>query len=121
MKHNGRQIHGCCKLARQETCLPATGGPRFIRSTHRMSGLHHASAYTKDKPFLASIKEIRLLNKPGSGKETRHLVVDVTGSGLIHKPGDSLGILPSNRPSEVEELLQRLGATGAELVSPTAL
>jgi len=80
-----------------------------------------APAYSKDQPFPAKVTENRLLNKPGSAKETRHFVVSLAGSGLHYKAGDSLGIFPTNRPSEVVELLHRLGATGDELVSPAML
>jgi sulfite reductase (NADPH) flavoprotein alpha-component len=80
-----------------------------------------AAAYSKDQPFLAKITENRLLNKPGSAKETRHLVVALAGSGLHYKAGDSLGVFPTNRASEVEEILRRLGATGDEPVSPVML
>jgi sulfite reductase (NADPH) flavoprotein alpha-component len=79
------------------------------------------STYSKDRPFPARISENRLLSKPGSAKETRHFVVDLRGSGLHYKAGDSLGVFPSNRPAEVDELLQRLGATGEEKVSPAML
>jgi sulfite reductase (NADPH) flavoprotein alpha-component len=64
-----------------------------------------ASVYSKDRPFPARISENRLLSKPGSAKETRHFVIDLRGSGLQYKAGDSLGIFPSNRESEVTELL----------------
>ncbi len=80
-----------------------------------------ASHYTKDHPFLARMTEKRMLNKPGSAKETRHFVVNLAGSGLSYTAGDSLGVFPTNRPSEVNELLQRLGARGDELVSPVML
>lgn len=80
-----------------------------------------APAFTKDRPFPAKLSENRLLNRPGSAKETRHFVVDLRGSGLHYKAGDSLGVFPSNRPEEVAEILQRLGATGGELVSPAQL
>ncbi len=80
-----------------------------------------APAFNKDLPFLATITENRLLNKPGSAKETRHLVIALKGSGLRYTTGDSIGVFPSNRPSEVDELLRRLGATGNELVSPAML
>jgi sulfite reductase (NADPH) flavoprotein alpha-component len=80
-----------------------------------------ASVYSKDHPFPARITENRILSKPGSAKETRHFLVDITGSGLHYKAGDSLGVFPTNRPSEVEELLKLLGATGEELVSPGML
>ncbi|WP_414663803.1 sulfite reductase subunit alpha [Horticoccus sp. 23ND18S-11] len=79
------------------------------------------SIYSKDRPFPARLTENRLLSKASSAKETRHFVVDLRGSGLRYKAGDSLGIFPSNRPAEVEEILQRLGARGDELVSPPAL
>lgn len=62
-----------------------------------------------------------MLSKPGSSKETRHFVVDLRGSGLNYKAGDSLGVFPSNRASEVAELLGLIGATGNELVSPGML
>jgi sulfite reductase (NADPH) flavoprotein alpha-component len=78
-------------------------------------------AYSKDRPFPAQLMENRLLSKPGSAKETRHFVIDLRGSGLSYKAGDSLGIFPSNRRSEVEELLQRLDVTGDELVAPAGL
>lgn len=80
-----------------------------------------ASPYSKDRPFPAKLSENRLLSKPGSAKETRHFVVDLRGSGLHYKAGDSLGVFPSNRASEVEEILRHLGATGDERVSPALL
>src|SRR6187402_466078 len=86
-----------------------------------MSAPAEASAYSKDQPFPAKISENRLLSKAGSAKETRHFVVDLAGSGLHYKAGDSLGVFATNRPSEVEALLKCLGATGDELVSPVML
>lgn len=86
-----------------------------------MSSSSIPSLYTKDNPFPARVTENRLLNKAGSHKETRHLVINIADSGLHYKVGDSLGIFASNRVEEVNEILQRLGATGEELVSPTML
>lgn len=80
-----------------------------------------ASTYSKDQPFPARITENRLLTKPGSAKETRHFVVNLAGSGLTYEAGDSLGVFPTNRPEEVAEILQRLGATGEEPVSQAML
>lgn len=87
-----------------------------------MSGTSVAdSAFSKDYPFPAKITENRMLNKPGSAKETRHFIVDLAGSGLHYKAGDSLGVFPRNRTSEVEEILRLLSADGTELVLPAAL
>ena len=71
------------------------------------------SAYTKDNPLPAKLLENRVLNK-----DTRHLVVDIAGSGLTYQVGDSLGIFASNRPQIVEELIELLGFTGNEPVIP---
>ncbi len=76
------------------------------------------SAYTKDNPLPAKLLENRVLNKDGSIKDTRHLVVDIAGSGLTYHVGDSLGIFASNRPQIVEELIELLGFTGNEPVIP---
>jgi sulfite reductase (NADPH) flavoprotein alpha-component len=86
-----------------------------------MSSAPTTSLFNKDNPFPARLTENRLLNKPGSHKETRHIVVNIAGSDLHYKVGDSLGVFPSNRVSEVNEILQRLGATGDEPVSPVML
>jgi sulfite reductase (NADPH) flavoprotein alpha-component len=75
-----------------------------------------ASVYSKDNPFDARITENRVLNGPGSAKETRHIVVRIAGSGLHYKAGDSLGVFPSNRPQEVAALLAALEASGEEPV-----
>lgn len=75
------------------------------------------SAYTKDNPFPAVVTENRLLNGPGSAKDTRHIVVSIAGSGLQYKAGDSLGVFPSNRPQEVDAILALLGADGGEPVA----
>ncbi|MDB6095641.1 MAG: FAD-binding protein [Verrucomicrobia bacterium] len=86
-----------------------------------MSAAADASAYSKDNPFPARVTENRMLSKPGSAKETRHFVVNLAGSGLHYKAGDSLGVFPVNRPAEVDEIIRHLGATGDELVSPAML
>ena len=86
-----------------------------------MSEHVQSSAYSKDHPFPARLTENQLLNKPGSHKETRHMAVDIAGSDLQYKVGDSLGVFPTNRKNEVDEILMRLGASGDEAVSPAML
>ena len=86
-----------------------------------MSTSSDASGYTKDNPFPAKLTENRQLNKPGSAKETRHFVVSLLGSGLHYKAGDSLGVFAANPPAAVTEILERLKASGEEMVSPAML
>jgi sulfite reductase (NADPH) flavoprotein alpha-component len=82
-----------------------------------MSETPATSAYSKDNPFPALVTENRLLSRPGSEKETRHIVVNIAGSGLHYKSGDSIGVFPTNRPSEVDAILAHLGADGTETVT----
>ena len=79
------------------------------------------SAYTKDNPLPAKLLENRVLNRDGSSKDTRHLVIDIAGSGLTYKVGDSLGVFAANRPQIVDEIIELLGATGNEPVTPARL
>jgi sulfite reductase (NADPH) flavoprotein alpha-component len=57
------------------------------------------------------------LTQPGSSKDVRHVVVDLSGSGLNYEPGDSIGLATPNDPALVEATLAALGATGEEAVA----
>jgi sulfite reductase (NADPH) flavoprotein alpha-component len=68
-----------------------------------------ASPYNKNNPFLAKITSKAVLNKPGSEKETRHIVVNIAGSGFQYSPGYSLGVFGTNDPAVADELITFLG------------
>ncbi len=81
-----------------------------------------APVYTRKNPFSAHLKEVMRLTGEGSVKDIRHVVIDLSGSGITYKPGDSLGVLPRNCPHLVDEVLGVLGATGEETVeTPTGV
>jgi sulfite reductase (NADPH) flavoprotein alpha-component len=72
--------------------------------------------YTRNHPFLASIKERYSLCKPGSKKNTQHIVVDLHDSGICYVVGDSIGIYPLHESILVEKTLKAMKATGKETV-----
>lgn len=72
--------------------------------------------YSKQHPFLASIKERYSLCKPGSEKNTQHLVLDLRGSGLTYEVGDSIGIFSQHDPLLVHKTLEAIKATGHESI-----
>lgn len=72
--------------------------------------------YNKQHPFLASIKERYALSKPGSSKNTQHLVLDLRGSGLTYEVGDSIGVFPRYDPEIVAKTLKAAKATGQEWI-----
>ena len=56
-----------------------------------MTAIPSSNPYTKENPLAAKLLDNRVLNKDGSIKDVRHLVVDIAGSGLTYTVGDSLG------------------------------
>ena len=56
------------------------------------------------------------LTSAGSAKDVRHVRIDLSPSGLVYEPGDSIGIHAPNDPALVDLCLQALGAAGDELV-----
>lgn len=72
--------------------------------------------YSKANPFLAKIKERYHLTRPGSKKNTQHVVLDIAGSGLTYHVGDSVGIFPQNPQALVLKTLRAMGASGTEIV-----
>ncbi|PSL42958.1 sulfite reductase (NADPH) alpha subunit [Salsuginibacillus halophilus] len=68
-----------------------------------------APVYSKKNPFWAEVVENFNLNGRGSNKETRHLVLDLEGSGLTYEPGDALGLIPQNDPLLVDNIIAEAG------------
>jgi sulfite reductase (NADPH) flavoprotein alpha-component len=67
------------------------------------------SAHNRANPFKAHLTENYSLSSAGSNKDTRHIVVNIAGSGITYVAGDSLGVVPRNPPRLVDELLPHLG------------
>lgn len=72
--------------------------------------------FHKNHPFLAKIKERYSLSKPGSQKQTQHLVLDLHGSGLNYAVGDSIGVYPQHDPRVIKNTLHAIRASGEERV-----
>jgi sulfite reductase (NADPH) flavoprotein alpha-component len=51
----------------------------------------------------------RLLTAPTSDKEVRHYELDLTGSGIGYRAGDSIAVHATNDPALVDAVLSRLG------------
>jgi sulfite reductase (NADPH) flavoprotein alpha-component len=78
-------------------------------------GLVGHSKYTRNNPFLSTVRVNELQTAEGSEKETRHIELTLD-TGMIYTPGDSAGILPENRAEAVVEILALLGFSGDERV-----
>src|SRR5262245_40537436 len=62
----------------------------------------------RDRPVEAVFRSASRLSGEGSGKDTRHVVFDITGTGLGYAPGDSFGLYPGNDAALVDKVLRAL-------------
>jgi sulfite reductase (NADPH) flavoprotein alpha-component len=72
--------------------------------------------YSRKNPFPAPLIANRMLNGPGSSKDTRHFEFSLEGSGLAYEAGDALGVWPTNCPQLAGEILRALDYRGTEAV-----
>jgi sulfite reductase (NADPH) flavoprotein alpha-component len=75
----------------------------------------------RDNPASATFLSRRLLNKPGSEKETWHIEFDLSGCGLDYVVGDSFGIFASNDFGHVDQIIALLGASHTTKIRGRAL
>jgi sulfite reductase (NADPH) flavoprotein alpha-component len=66
---------------------------------------------SRDNPVEAVFLSRRLLNKPGSEKETWHIEFDLSGTGLDYVVGDSFGVFASNDLGMVDQIIAMLGVS----------
>lgn len=71
--------------------------------------------YTSDNPFAARVQQVSAT--PTRAPNAWRVTLDVEGSGLRCRPGDCLGVVPSNDPDLVRKVLRRLGAKGQETIT----
>jgi sulfite reductase (NADPH) flavoprotein alpha-component len=67
------------------------------------------TAFSRQNPFPARLRENRRLNRQGSKKDTRHIVIELGSAGPTYTCGDSLGVFPRNPDSLVCEFIETLG------------
>ena len=99
------------------------GDSKMVNGTSesaRTASTNHDSPSTihdRKNPFPARLLVNRKLTGEGSGKEVRHFEIAIAGSELDYEVGDALGVLPSNDPQLVGDLLGVLGFDGEEAVA----
>jgi sulfite reductase (NADPH) flavoprotein alpha-component len=72
--------------------------------------------YGKKHPFPAELLDSVVLNGEGTAKETLHIELSLSASGLTYEPGDALAVLPLNAPDVVKAMIQAAKLTGNEEV-----
>ncbi|WP_024557182.1 NADPH-dependent assimilatory sulfite reductase flavoprotein subunit [Franconibacter pulveris 1160] len=75
-----------------------------------------STPYTKEAPLTATLAVNQKITGRDSGKDVRHLEIDLGDSGLRYQPGDALGVWYQNDPALVQELVELLWLKGDEPV-----
>jgi sulfite reductase (NADPH) flavoprotein alpha-component len=83
---------------------PAAAAP--AASAAVVADLQPPVQFSAENPWPAKVLETIQLNGRGSDKETHHIELDLTGSGLTYAPGDALAVRPLNHHPLVEEVLR---------------
>jgi len=76
---------------------------------------------SRDNPVAATFLSRRLLNKPGSEKETWHIEFDLSQADLDYVVGDSFGIFARNDLGLVDQIIALLGASHTTRVNGKTL
>ncbi|MCK6265187.1 assimilatory sulfite reductase (NADPH) flavoprotein subunit [Vibrio sp. ZSDE26] len=74
------------------------------------------SQYTKQNPYTASLLTSQKITGRDSGKDVRHIEIDLEDSGITYQAGDALGVWYENSSDLANEILSKVGLSGVESV-----
>lgn len=92
---------------------PANAQPSLPLAPRATNG----STYSRTAPFRATLLSSHRLTHQEAAKDTRHVVINLAGSGLTYRPGDALGILPENAPELVNGVCAAFPCNTDEMVT----
>ncbi|WCE29983.1 assimilatory sulfite reductase (NADPH) flavoprotein subunit [Vibrio sp. SCSIO 43137] len=72
------------------------------------------SQYSKSNPYSATLLTNQKITGRDSGKDIRHIEIDLDDSGITYQPGDTLGVWYENSPELADEILNKTGLSGSE-------
>ena len=88
----------------------------LVHTNDFQNNIPKSETYTRKNPFSATVIDKVKITGRDSDKEVYHVELTLEGSGITYEPGDSVGILASNPPSLVEDILKYSGYDGSESV-----
>lgn len=74
------------------------------------------SQYNKQNPYTATLLTSQKITGRDSGKDVRHIEIDLADSGLTYQPGDALGVWYENSAELANAVLAAAGLSGVESV-----
>ncbi|MBE3662570.1 sulfite reductase [NADPH] flavoprotein, alpha-component [Vibrio navarrensis] len=74
------------------------------------------SQYNKQNPYTATLLTSQKITGRDSGKDVRHIEIDLADSGLTYQPGDALGVWYENSAQLANVVAAAVGLSGVESV-----
>lgn len=74
------------------------------------------SQYNKQNPYTATLLTSQKITGRDSGKDVRHIEIDLADSGLTYQPGDALGVWYENSAQLANAVAAAAGLSGVESV-----
>lgn len=107
---------------REEASAPATGSqtnsaPESVSQSPTSLGTSESSLTPRPIPVTARLVSSSRLNSHGSIKDTRHVVIDLSGTNLQYQVGDALGVFPTNCDSLVRDVCVAAGLDPQTLIN----
>lgn len=86
--------------------------------TASVTALHPAkhAKVTREQPLHAELLQNQPITGRGSSKDIRHIEISLEGSQLSYKPGDSLGVWPTQADSLVQAVIATLKLNAGEKI-----
>jgi sulfite reductase (NADPH) flavoprotein alpha-component len=88
---------------------PEAAAPQLVAPAAAPRLAAPTAVHTRKNPLHAVVLANQRLTARGSSKDVRHVELSLEGSAVHYEPGDSLGVVPRNRDTEVDALLTVLG------------
>lgn len=77
---------------------------------------HVENPWNKQTPYTANLLTSQKITGRDSGKDVRHIEIDLEGSGITYQPGDALGVWYENSSDLVAAILDQVGLSGIESI-----
>lgn len=74
------------------------------------------SQYTKQNPYTATLLTSQKITGRDSGKDVRHIEIDLEESGMTYQPGDALGVWYENSSELANAVAAAVGLSGIESI-----
>ncbi|WP_252724199.1 assimilatory sulfite reductase (NADPH) flavoprotein subunit [Vibrio hepatarius] len=79
-------------------------------------GQSSPSPYNKKHPYPATLLTNQKITGRESGKDVRHIEIDLEGSSLSYQPGDALGVWFENSSDLANAILSKVSLSGVESI-----